>query len=119
MPDCDNEDEQVNDTHINNYFNHTIPQFVLCKRASTDAFWTTFLHPQRVSRFIDYFDILFQTRVKMCLVPSLNWPLLHSSTMTICRLCAPFFPMSMSGMGTGGGDIEPGVVGIVVVACLI
>ena len=31
-----------------------------------------------------FFDILFQTRVKMYLVPSLNWPLLYSSTMTVC-----------------------------------
>ena len=35
-----NEDEQVNDTHINNCFNQTISQFVLYKRASTDVLWT-------------------------------------------------------------------------------
>ena len=72
------------------------------------------LHPQRVSKLNDNFDILFQTRVKMYLVPSLN-----SSTMTMCRLCALIFALSRSGTGRGGGDIEPGVVGIVVVIYLI
>ena len=56
------------------------------------------LHPQRVSKLIDIFDILFQTRVKMYLVPSLNWQLLYSSTMTMCRLCcASIFALSSSG----------------------
>ena len=56
MPDCvkdqtehlssvialkDKADEQVNENHINNCFNPTISQFVLCKRASTDVLWTT------------------------------------------------------------------------------
>ena len=68
------------------------------------------LHPQRVSKLNDNFDILFQTRVKMYLVPSLN-----SSTMTMCRLCALIFALSRSGTGTGGGDIEPGIV---VLVCL-
>ena len=66
------------------------------------------LHPQCVSKLIDIFDILFQTRVKMYLVPSLN-----SSTMTMCRLCASIFTLSRSGTGTGGGDIEPGIVVVV------
>ena len=35
----DNEDKQLNDTHINNCFNQTISQFVLYKRASTDVLW--------------------------------------------------------------------------------
>ena len=76
------------------------------------------LHPQRVSKLIDIFDMLFQTRVKMYLVPSLNWPLLYSSRMTMCTLYASILILSRIGMGTGGGDIEPGVVGIVVVVCL-
>ena len=66
------------------------------------------LHPQCVSKLIDIFDILFQTRVKMYHVPSLN-----SSTMTMCRLCASIFALSRSGTGTGGGDIEPGIVLVV------
>ena len=37
----DNEDEQVNDTHINNCFNQTISEFVFCKRAATDVLRTT------------------------------------------------------------------------------
>ena len=37
----DNEDEQVNDTHINNCFNQIISQFVSCERASTDILRTT------------------------------------------------------------------------------
>ena len=37
----DNEDEQVNDTHINNCFNQIISQFVSCERASTDVLRTT------------------------------------------------------------------------------
>ena len=36
----DNEDKQLNDTHINNCFNQTISQLVLYKRASTDVLWT-------------------------------------------------------------------------------
>ena len=32
----DNEDERMNDTHINNCFNQTISEFVFCKRAATD-----------------------------------------------------------------------------------
>ena len=71
------------------------------------------LHPQRVSKLNDNFDILFQTRVKMYLVRSLNWPLLYSSTMTACRLNASIFALSRSGTGTGGGDIEPGIVVVV------
>ena len=63
------------------------------------------LHPQCVSKLIDIFDILFQTRIKMYLVPSLN-----SSTLMMCRLCASIFALSRSGTGTGGGDIEPGIV---------
>ena len=35
----DNEDEHVNDTHINNCFDQTIFQFVLSKLAFTDALW--------------------------------------------------------------------------------
>ena len=53
-----------------------------------------------LTKLNDNFDILFQTRVKMYLVPSLN-----SSTMTMCRLCALIFALSKSGMGTGGWDI--------------
>ena len=55
------------------------------------------LHPQCVSKLIDIFDILFQTRVKMYLVRSFNWPLLYYSTMTACRLNASIFALSRSG----------------------
>ena len=37
----DNEDERMNDTHINNCFNQTISEFVFCKRAATDVLRTT------------------------------------------------------------------------------
>ena len=39
----DNEDKQVNDTHINNCFNQTISEFVFCKRAATDVLKTTLI----------------------------------------------------------------------------
>ena len=39
----DNEDQQVNDTHIDNCFNQTISEFVFCKRAATDVLRTTSL----------------------------------------------------------------------------
>ena len=48
-------------------------------------------------KLIDIIDILFQTRVKMYLVRSFNWPLLYSSTMTACRLNASIFALSRSG----------------------
>ena len=38
-----NEDEQVNDTHINNCFNQTISEFVFCKRAATEVLKTTLI----------------------------------------------------------------------------
>ena len=37
----DNEDEQVNDTHINKCFNQALSEFVFCKRAATDVLRTT------------------------------------------------------------------------------
>ena len=37
----DNDDEQVNDTYINNYFNQTISDFGFCKCAATDVLKTT------------------------------------------------------------------------------
>ena len=39
----ENEDEQVNGTHINNCFNQTISEFVFCKRAATDVLKTTLI----------------------------------------------------------------------------
>ena len=41
IPMKDNEDEQVNDTHINNCFNQTISNVYFCKRAATDILKTT------------------------------------------------------------------------------
>ena len=45
----DNEDEQVNYTHINNCFNQTISEFVFSKRAATDVLLRShsILRPQR------------------------------------------------------------------------
>ena len=37
----ENEDEQVNDIYINNYFNQTISDFGFCKCAATDVLKTT------------------------------------------------------------------------------
>ena len=157
-----NEDEQVNDTHINNCFNQTISQFVRCKLSATDVLSTSsiplnsspstserdsdllasvceasrpsltliarsglgifqrseYCPPSgkagslkrfptafppctegvfRMFKLIDIFYILFQTRVKIYLVRSLNWPLLYSSTMTACRLNTSIDALSRSG----------------------
>ena len=42
----DNEDERMNDTHINNRFNQTISEFIFCKRAATDVLKTTSIPTQ-------------------------------------------------------------------------
>ena len=92
--------------------NEESDHFSICS-LQTRFYWRrshSILHPQGLSKLIDIFHILFQTRGKMYLVPSLN-----SSTMTMCRLCALIFALSRSGTGTGGGDIEPGIV---VLVCL-
>ena len=112
----DNEDEHVNDTHINNclfrpflnLFSANALQLMFSELRRSHSI----LHPQRVSKLNDNFDILFQTRVKMYLVPSFNWPLLYSLTKMMC-LCTSIFTLSRSGTGTGGGDIEPGIVVVV------
>ena len=85
IPMKDNEDEHVNDTHTTLTTVYIRP-FLNLFSANAHLLMLPRLCRSHLilSKLIDIFDILFQTRVKMYLVPSLNWPLLYSSTMTMC-----------------------------------